>query len=284
MENACDLIIKDPTHGRTFLRALESICVQSDTVLFKVKKQGVFVLLTDPDALCAAETRLNVSQEVQLKLFRADFSAKVMLESLINHIKTLLHSKRPIHMCGTADHKLYIEDGGRRVILDSAEHRPRTFFVLSTRKFQSQPVYAKFRIASSEFNRIITSHAIIAGTSGGVTTFQIGPGSEPLSVVIRMTTPSNSCARAVTTIYTSTTTKDVPVDVVPAEQVEARVLLTFLKRSQSIIASSLDHMTVYISKQGLLLQTRQKHSVETLVFIADVSDVDLGSFGGLPSI
>jgi uncharacterized membrane protein (DUF441 family) len=83
----------------------------------------------------------------------------------------------------------------------------------------------------------------------------------------------------VTTIKTSATTKDAPVEVAPGAVVVTNILPTFLKRSQSIIANSIDFMTVYISKEGLLLQTQQRHGVETLVFVADVRDVDLGSLG-----
>ncbi len=281
-ELACELLIKDSGQARAFLKSLEGICFQSDTALFKAKAKGVFVLVTDPDELCASEVRLLVSKDVQLSLYFSEFSVKVMLESFINHLKTLLNIKRPVHLSGSTDHRLFIVDGGRKVMVDTAEHRPRTFFVLSSRAFQASAghKFAKFKILSVELNRIITSHAIISGTNGGETVISVEP-SDDTDGVITLATASNVCGTAVTRIKTSSKTRDVPLLCIPSEPVKCKILLTFLKRAFATIASSLDHVTVFLSDHGLMLQTQQKHGIETVVFVSDTSDMDLGSLGAI---
>ena len=52
------------------------MCTHSDTALFKVKKRGIYILLTDFDSICAVEVRMTSVSDTNFTMNTREFTAK----------------------------------------------------------------------------------------------------------------------------------------------------------------------------------------------------------------
>lgn len=288
-----ELILKEHRKLNAFIKTCEAMMNHSDTALFKVKKRGVYILLTDFESFCCLETRLTDNVQSILKTYRCDFSAKILLDSMINILRRISKNKRcaMLYADSEDDKILKIREmnlqSSRAVeeyVVDSVEHRARVYYVISTNQFKSKSEdYIQFRIPNIELNKIITMQCILSGNSGGVGQIDVTPVVEnPGSVKIHFFIQNQMGAKGGVTIHTKKNLDEnlsVPVFHLPVKCISTRYLLTYLKRSQNILTVPSDSVTVYISNRGILIQTDVKEHHYVVVFISDITNENLESLG-----
>jgi len=271
-----------------FLKACDALQAHSDTALFKVTKKGLFIKLTDFESMCGVELRMT---DTHLKLHEDEFSAKILLDSLLNILKVISKNKHLVILFAETPHKHILkvkeilnQPSQRCVnthIVDSAEHRPRVYFQLSTQYFCSQSSnYLHFKLPTIEFNKIITMQAIASGSCGGVAHMDILPhGDELQRCTLVFSVQNHSGMLAKLTIHSFFKANTVPLYHIPAQPIHIQYLVSYLKRSQNLFPLTADFITLYISAFGILIQTDTKDQLSTIIFIQDTSQEDLASYG-----
>jgi hypothetical protein len=284
MKSKFELVFRDSRKLNTFIKTCEALCSHSDTALFKVKKRGIYILLTDFESSCIVETRITNVNELNLVINVKEFTAKILLDSLVNELRKCFRNKKNVILFGEENNILKIKEiknnntVGNETLIKSTEHRLRVFHIISTREFINKSKdYIKFRIINTEFNKIITTQAILSGINGGVGKLIIEP-KEDDEVDIIFSLRNNGGSYGTITITTFTKSEDVPILHMPKKRIEITYLLTYLKRSQTMLSFPTDYVTIYVSERGLILHTDIKDNISTLMYTNDVSNVDLDSF------
>lgn len=258
-----------------FIKNCESLCSHSDTALFKVKKRGVYILLTDFESKCVVETRITDQSDNIMVLKTKEFTAKILLDSLVNELRKCLRNKRNVYIYGVDDNLLKIKEissNSKEISIKSTEHRIRVFHILSTREFiNKSETYAEFKILNIEFNKIITTQAILSGINGGVGTLIVEPIDDTNCEII-FSLRNNGGSYGKIKIHTSTESEDVPVLKLPTKRIEITYLLTYLKRSQNLLSFPTDFVTIYVSNVGILLHTGIKDGISTLIFTPHIKE------------
>jgi hypothetical protein len=229
------------------------------------------------------ETRLQKLSELQLKMYTKEFSAKILLDSLVEEMKKSCRNKRNIVIIGESGHVLKVQEvnanqtRGEIRTIESTEHRMRVYHIVSTREFvKKSEHYIQFRIMNTEFNKIVTTQAILSGINGGVGKLCIEPSGNECKIIFSLVNDGGSFGKI--TIHTSTTSEDVKVYHMPKRKIEISYLLTYLKRSQNMLNFPTDYVTVYVSEKGLILHTDMKDGLCTVLYTHDVSTIDLTSY------
>ncbi len=289
-----ELVLREPRKLNAFIKTCEAMTIHSDTALFKVKKRGVYILLTDFESLCCLEMRLTENLKGILKLDCPEHAVKILLDSLTNILRKISKNKHSalLYSDETEPHLLKVKECQANTVIEvhqveSTAHRARVFYLLSTKQFQlkSNDNYLQFRIPNVEFNKIITMQTILSGNNGGVGQIhvqlvpdEVGRPNQRCS--IKFLTRNGSGALGGVTIHTRAgdTSVSVPVQHLPTRAFEMTYLLSYLKRSQIFCSVLTESVTVYVSPLGMIVQTDQKENHSIVVFMSDVSHVDLGSF------
>lgn len=272
-----------------FVKTCEALYNHSDTALFKVKPKGLYIMLTDFESLCCLETRLFDQGKNMLKMNCTEYTVKIMLDSFVSILRKVLKNKHSA-LVSADDETPYVLQI-REVIghtnktvethqVESAEHRARVYHVLSTNEFRRRSTggYVQFRLPYVEFNKLITMQCIVSGNCGGVGEVTATPPDEQGVCKIRFFVRNNGGMGGGVTLHTHAQAASAPLQHAPHQSVRLQYFLTYLKRSQSIFSNPTDSVTVYVSNQGLLLQTDVKDGHCVVVFIADVSQEDLDSY------
>jgi hypothetical protein len=275
-----------------FIKTCEAMNVHSDTAIIKIKKRGVYILLSDPESLCCLETRLTENIADVLTINCPQFTAKILLDSLSSILRKIVRNKHCAVLYALPDQPQVLMV--REVVgqthkhvesytVESTEHRARVYYIISTNEFRTKSEnYIQFRIPNIELNKIISSQAIISGNSGGVGEMIITPlpnnSLETNRCTIQFFLHNNSGQKGGTKIHTHAKAESVPVLHAPHQLIHTKYFLTYLKRSQNLFSNPLDMITMYASNQGILLQTDTKDNHSSVVFIADISKEDLSSY------
>lgn len=286
----------------TFVKMCEALFVHSDTALFKVKKNVIYVNVTDFESMCSAEGRVVKSPDDSWTVPEEEFTSKILLDSLISELKRAIRNKQLVTIRGEHPHILKIvasyskqfhqksscidkrihehsqQNCSEKVVV-STEHRIRVFHIVSRRSFVSKSGnYASFRIVNSEFNKIITMKAIVSGVSGGVASISILPTNSTECKLI-FYVKSNSGTTGKLTISTSSkSTDEVKMLNVPKESINMQYLLSYIKRSQNMMAVPAEFTTVYVSNKGIMLETESKDGISIVLFTNSLEGVDLDSY------
>ncbi len=253
-----------------FWKHCEAILSHSDTALFKVKKREISISLIDPEGFCCCDTRFCVKTDTGFK-FQKECSAKILLTSLVNMLKQSIRLKHSIMLFMIQDHILQVREiPGTDTTITSVEHRERDFHITSLKNFLLKSKEAmQFKIINSEFVKIITQLVILSGVSGGIGIIKAEPYENKCKLFFEI--QSNGGCRGVVDIDASTTTSECTMIVIPNSVIKIHYILTYLKRSQSMMIS--DYTTLFLSEKGLLLQTDLKDGIKTTVFISAIDDV-----------
>ena len=296
MPPAFELYFRDSRKLNAFIKTCEALSVQSDTALFKVKSRGVYILLTDFESFSCSEARMTEEIQSFFKIYCKEFTAKILLDSLSNILRQILKNKRHALVWGemptsdqTSPPLLQVKELSpqkKKIMgqytVESTEHRARVYHVISTKQFrQKSKEYVQFRLVNQEFNKLITMQAILSGSNGGVGVLRATPSQtktgEP-RLLIRFYIENQSGGYGFTTIHTYPGSDVVPVIRMPSSVVETRYLVTFLKRAQNLFTVPSDYVTLYVSEKGILVQTDTKDHHSVVLCIADISNIDLGSY------
>lgn len=286
-----ELAFRDWKRLSAFVKTCESTVTHSDTAMFKVKPKGVYVMLTDFESMCCVEVRLMDMTKTMLKMNSPEVSVKIMLDSFVAALRKVLKNKHSaiVYVEDDDPYTLQINEvvGQTNKLveqhrIESAEHRPRVYHILSTNGFkQKSKSYVQFKIPNSEFNKIITTQCIGSGNCGGVGEISAIPSPSSVSpgaVKIRFSVRNSGGMATSLTIHTNLKALTIPLQNCPTSAVQMRYCLTYLKRSQNLFANPSDHVNVYISDLGMILQTEIKDNHSVVVFIADVSNEDMDSY------
>jgi hypothetical protein len=285
-----------------FIKTCEAMNVHSDTAMIKIKKRGVYILISDPESHCCLETRLTENIADVLTMNCPQFTAKILLDSFTGILRKIVRNKHGAVLYAVPEqpHVLLV----REVVgqnhkhiesytVESTEHRARVYYIISTNEFRTKSEnYIQFRIPNIELNKIISSQAIISGNCGGVGELIIIPEpNTPLPNTLTSSTSrdtnrctiqfflhNNSGQKGGTKIHTHAKAESVPVLHAPQQPIHTKYFLTYLKRSQNLFSNPLDMITMYVSNHGILLQTDTKDNHSSVVFIADISKEDLNSY------
>lgn len=278
---------REPRKLSAFIKTCESMCLHSDTALFKVKKRGIYILLTDLESFCCLECRFTENVQNVLKLNCPEFTAKILLDSLTNILRKICKNKHNavIYADSEAPYVLCVKEimaQTNRVVdvhtVESTENRARVYYLLSTHEFRKQSEdYIQFRIPNVEFNKIITQQSILSGSSGGVGEILITPVDKN-KCTIKFYLKNHSGAAGGVTIHSFTTAESVPIIKMPLRPINMTYFLTYLKRSQNLFAIPSDSITLFISTQGILIQTDVKDNHSIVIFTLSADGVDLESF------
>jgi hypothetical protein len=298
MKVAFELAFREQRKLSAFIKTCEGMCVQSDTALFKVKKRGAYIMLTDFESLCCLETRITDGIQNMLKMNCKEFTAKILLDSMATILRRILKNKHSAILFGDLDndHVLQIKEvigQSHRVVaihqVECTENRARVYHVISTHQFcRNSQNYIQFRIPNVEFNKIITMQSIISGTNGGVGELIITPipdalgsgeGDPPKNRCdIKFFMKNNGGGMGGVTIHTHPLSESVPVLHRPMQPIHTRYFLTYLKRSQNLFTVPSDFVTVYVSEKGVMVQTDSKDNHSVVIYTSDISDEDLNSY------
>jgi hypothetical protein len=125
--------------------------------------------------------------------------------------------------------------------------------------------------------------AILSGTNGGVGKIRVQrwPDTPELTLRCQITffIENQGGMQGSLKIYSHGASETVPVVSLPesVDFVETTYFLTYLKRSQNLLANPGEFVTLLVSERGILLQTVSKdHAV--VVYVADISAEDLQSY------
>lgn len=274
------------------VKRFEALKSQSDTALFKVLPKAIHVKQTDYESFACFDLRISgPALKAGMVLRDTHFSAKILLPSLIRILQDIRKAKRTavLFASARAPHILQVKSSAGDVFrVDSAETRARCFYLLSAKKFSQQhhPALAEFRFPAHELNRVVTRLAILSGVKGGIMRWSYRPVRQGRHThQISMTVKSASAIAGGVHVYTTGhETADVHVLRAPAKPLHTRVLLTFLKRSQSIFSPPTEFVRVLLSAVGVVIVTEgsaQQHHMPVTMFIRDVDrpeKVDLDSY------
>jgi hypothetical protein len=291
--NPCfELIFRDLRGLSAFIKTCEAMSIHSDTALFKVKKRGVYILLSDAESFSCLEMRLTDNLDGMLRLQCKEYTIKILLDSLTDILRHILRAKHSAVIYAEKDtgnfgavsnQALYVREFATNKIIQThkvtdIEHRARVYHIISTHQFRKRSRdHVQFRIPSIELNKIITQQAILSGNNGGVGELIIVPtGNEHCD--IQFFTQNNSGGKGSLTIHTHTKAETVPIQTMPNHKIHSKYFITYLKRSQNLLISPTDSVTMYVSERGILLQTDCKDHHSVVIFIADISDEDLDSY------
>ena len=283
-----ELILRDHRKLNAFVRTCDGLCVHSDTALFKVKRKGVYIMLTDYESFCCVEARITDNLSQILKTYTKEFTTKIRLDSLVEILKRIDRAKNIAMICATQLNELRVLEiltvNGQIIgeyVVESTEHRDRVFHILSSREFQNiTSNYVQFRIMNIELNRIITMLAIGSGINGGVCTFTAEPDPiHPSQCKITFAIRNDGGFMSRLTIHTvNRSDVDVPVQHIPQQGFQTKFFVTYLKKSQNLLHTQTDYVTLYANDKGMLLQTDIKDHHSVLVFMADLQQEDLSSY------
>ena len=163
--------------------------------------------------------------------------------------------------------------------VESTENRARVYYVMSTNRFrQVSDDYVQFQIPNIEFNKIVTMLCILSGSSGGIGEIIVIPSECEQTCAIRFFIKNNSGCAGGVTIHTFANADTVPLIHMPKSNIHVKYFLTYLKRSQNLFIIPPEHITLFVSSRGILLQIDQKDNCSTVIFISDVSNVDVESY------
>lgn len=264
-----------------FTKTLESVCAYSDTAMLKVKPRGVYVMLSDFESFCCVETRLTENLGKMLCLTGPEFTAKFLIDSLTLVLRQVAKAKKQAVLYGVAPHALYVDQLHRSRVeqtypIASAEHRPRVFYVMSTKRFCKQP-HVCLRIANAEFSKLVNVLAIISGACGGVGYVNVQPQANN-ACTLHFYTSNDAGCRGGLKIHTSKTATTAPLLTTCNQAFTVKYFITYLKRAQTLMNVPQDMLTLYISAQGLLLQTPTQDYHSVLTFVTDVTNEDINSY------
>jgi len=293
-----ELSFRDQRKLSAFIKTCEAMSVHSDTALLKVKKRGVYILLSDSESLCCLETRLTDNLQGMLKIYCKEYSVKILLDSLTDILRQILKNKHSAIICCDAEQPkiLLVREvigQSHKVVASHSvvgiEHRARVYHIISTNQFrQKSKDYVQFRIPNIELNKIITMQAILSGNNGGIGELIITPIPDD-DDINNTITPNNRCdiqffiqnnsgGKGGVTIHTHTTAETVPVQSLPKHRIHTKYFLTYLKRSQNLFSTPTDLVTMYVSEKGILIQTDSKDHHSVVIFVSDIADEDLESY------
>lgn len=266
----------------TLTKQCEAIAVFSDTAIFKVRKTGIYVGLTDCENLCGVECRIpdKALQCIQFTDPKCDrWCTKILLEHFTSELRRALRSKQPIVF--TADESnpliLKIRMPDHTTPIKSTLHRPRVFRKTSTNKFikDSQHV-AQFRILNAELMKIINVQCVASGNHGGVGQLRIVPDGE--RCLIEFMLHGNCAAKVRFGIHTHRGSAFAPMVQIPTQTIHIHYFLMFLKRSQGLFHTAHEFTHFYVSEQGMMLKIESSDALSTVIFTPDIQNVDLNSF------
>lgn len=298
-----EIVLRDWKMIGSMVKTCEALCNQSDTVMLKVKQKGVYIMLTDVESFCCAEVRIS---NVHCKITKQFATVKILFDSLIGILRCIAKHKNgavifmdesepyvlKIHqIAGTVATKEMKElkeskdskESKEIKIIDtqtvqSAESRARVYYLISSQMFRKSAAdeYVQIRCPGAELGRMITTMCILSGNSGGVGNVDIVPSETSDRVSIRFYVVNGGGMRGGITIHTHKGAQSVPLIHASSTPIHVKYLVTYLKRSQSLF--QYESVTMYISKQGILLQTDEHDNHSVLMFLANVSNEDLNSY------
>lgn len=278
MQNLFELTIKDNKKLTMFLKHCESLLSHSDTALFKVRKKGIFLTLTDFEGLSACETRFCMATDPSFKLCGDVFSAKIFLESLISVLRQASRLKRHLVLFSESQGMLKSRELGfetKEVVIDSLEHRLRDYFIISTQRFESKAEhFGSFIMNNQELCYTISKLAILSGISGGIGTLRLEPCADQVCR-IHFGIQSNGGSKGSLIIDATNESETVKIVKFPKVNFEIFYALAYLKRFQSFLGNSYDNTTVMVSNKGIVLQTDMVENVRSLVYVPSVDNVEL---------
>jgi hypothetical protein len=278
----------------SFIHMLENLMNHSDTAMIKiVKNKGLYILLTDFETMCSVETRYVHDSKVHVEGDEPRLSCKVLLDSLANVLRKIQKNKTNAILASSDPYvmQVYETNSNGSVLtthaVTSTEHRPRLYYIISTKVFcQRSQNYCQFQINYSDLNRIINNQCIISGNLGGITTLTVSSapslsgvsGARGSAVHIKFHTKSGSGCQGGITIKSSSLCKTTPILHEPSESIHLTFMLTYLKRSQALLATPGYQCMMYVSNKGLIIQTDPREEPSTLITIISCDDVDPDSY------
>jgi hypothetical protein len=279
-----ELVFKNVHYLSIFIKNCEALCSHSDTALFKIKKRGIYILLTDFESICVVEFRATNFVDVHVCMNVPEFSAKILLDSLLAELRQGFRNKSKVTIAGESGNLLTVQytniHGAKGEVrrVKSTESRLRVFHVLSTREFiKKSDNYIMFQMMNVEFNKIVTGQAIISGIAGGVGNITVTPiTNQECTICFSLCNDSGTTGSVA--IHTSTKADDVTIFHIPQATIQIKYFVTYLKRSQSMLNCPTDYVTIYISEKGIMLHTSVKEGMCTVLYTRNISDLNLDSY------
>ena len=277
--------ISKPEVIASMIKTLEALTSHSDTALFKVRPKCIYILITDSESKCCMEARFITSKQ-ELKCSNDPnftFSCRIMLDSLVNELKKIDKSKNTCTLFSSMAHRhtLQLKEQNNinnilhHYVIESAEHRSRVFHIISTRSFKKSD-YAHIKYPVAEFNKTITAQCIASGVNGKIGIITVVPNGNECD--IQFENGNHGGLSWYSRIHTFKGSEDVPCEKLPENKIVSYYLPTYLKRSQNIMSNFSDYVSLFISKDGLMIQTSVKHNHCVIVFSASVEDIDEDSY------
>lgn len=271
------LEFQDMRKGAALLKACECILPFSDTALLKTNEKGLFVSVTDPDSLACAELRF-VPKELKTK---DEFTAKILLSSLITLIKAARKNKWSLHGRDQIVHvRQHPQQQQHDQAVESTSHRARIYHVMSARTFmgKNSDDYLCLHIKSQELQRIITRQVLTAGRNGGISEIHAWPpneGPEPLGQThVQFTTFSNlgfHGGYCKMDLYANNESTSIArVHHAPTTAVQFRYFISYLRKPCKLFDSAGGDNIWYISNKGMLLESKQRDDVSVHIFCVNV--------------
>jgi len=270
-----ELEFQDMRKGAALLKACECILPFSDTALLKTNEKGLFVSVTDPDSLACAELRF-VPKELQTK---DEFTAKILLSSLITLIKAARKNKWSLH---GRDQTVYVRQQTSNQAVDSTSHRARIYHVMSARTFmgKNNDDYLCLHIKSQELQRIITRQVLTAGRNGGISEVHAWPPKGPqghgpiCQTHVQFTTFSNlgfNGGYCKMDLYADEESTSIArVHHAPTTAIQFRYFISYLRKPCKLFDSAGGDNIWYISNKGMLLESKQRDDVSVHIFCVNV--------------
>lgn len=254
-------------------KTCELLANHSDTALLKVRKNGMYIDITDSESFCAVECRIpeRTFQYVRLAVDQG-WQAKIHMDQLAFELKKLARSKQTVVFLSTDDEPLILKLKTRDAVIPiaSTEHRLRKFYPLQVSKFFDGHDYLHIRLSNAELNRIVNHQCVASGLHGGVASIRVL--TDPLVVTFAL---MGDCGAAVEfDIHPAAS------DVVHAPKTALRCtyFLTYWKRAQTMFAIHHEFTHVYVANHGVFLVQEFIDQPSVFVCVADVSNVDLKSY------
>lgn len=271
-----------------FSKLCESLLCHSDTAQFKARKKGVYLCITDLESFCVAEIRLVSTDPGTVKKYECgfqlktttDFTCKILLDSLSDVLKLCVRNKSLVDITTNKQGSLCVvnSQSQKQYLVKDASFRNRVFYKISSSVFdQVSPSVAKFSVPTAEFQRIVNTMAVLSGVDGGVGTCDISKNEES-NVVIKFGVTGRCGNTATIEIVSNRSCLCVPIFQEPIDKVSTCFFITYLKRSQNILQGLNKDILLHVSQKGVLLISDVYCDMCVVVFVSDVSDVDVMSY------
>lgn len=274
------------SHLDTFRKYCKALTNQSYMALFKCKpkKSNLYISLTDADSYYVCELRY-AELGYMLDCY-ADFSAKILLDSLEKAISNVKRSGNSAVIYGyTNSNQLFMDEYcGSDMIetynIQSTETLMKDFYILSQRHFiQKDTKYCEFTIPISELLSIINKLSIASGNCGGVCKLIFDPVKPKEGKgMIQFEVENDGGMKCIVKIHTTKTpTNKVVLKRIPNQKIENRFFLGDWDKAKSIYSLFGTKLHVYLSSKGVMWKTDSKDKACFLMWNAPLTDAIIES-------